>query len=539
MASLTSAQNMYWQWAKSATAFQCNGMCTDQDGNAYITGEIVNNGGVFGNISIPNYGSSNVFIAKYDTSGNVIWATNAGGRRDDWGQGICTDAAGNVYITGEYNSYYAYFGSNVLTYNTESGSSVFIAKYDNSGNCLWARSPEIVGGAFGDEGFSLCSDIYSDVYVTGTFSDSILIFGNDTLQSYGAINAFIAKYDSAGNVLWARQTGGFHGQVVPWSASTDPKGNVYIAGSCNGGTISFGTDTLASSVFLAKYDAGGNVLWARGPSGNPANNAYGVCTDLNCNVYLTGFFAGDSITFGSVILTNIDSNKCCYGQAAFIVKYDSLGNVVWARKSGTSFSGNPNSISSDKECNIYITGTYSLFYSNSTGGTNIGLTFVVKYDSAGSEQWVQVIRTNYFNNIPCIAESDKSGNVYLSTGYTGDVIINNDTLINGVFLGGDTLTGKGIFVARLATAIDKSPIDTMPENIIKLYPNPTIGNLYFGGLKAGYTFEIYTLLGQLIQSDDVTNSSGTIDINNAAAGVYFYKILSGNALIKAGKLVIQ
>src|SRR5690606_28720910 len=122
---------------------------------------------------------------------------------------------------------------------------------------------------------------------------------------------FLVKYNASGKVLWATHAGGT-GNDNSNSVSTDALGNVYITGNFMSESITFGTDTLTrkgySDIFLAKYDARGNALWAKSVGGTKRNYANSVSADASGNVYITGYFDSDSITFGTTTLTNAGSN---------------------------------------------------------------------------------------------------------------------------------------------------------------------------------------------------------------------------------------
>jgi hypothetical protein len=109
------------------------GIAVDGSGNSYVTGYYTKNAN-FGSITLPNISlSDDVFIAKYDASGTLLWVKQAGGSSIDWGLGIAVDGSGSSYITGNFRGS-ANFGNTSIT---SSGDwDAFIAKYDASGNVL-------------------------------------------------------------------------------------------------------------------------------------------------------------------------------------------------------------------------------------------------------------------------------------------------------------------------------------------------------------------------------------------------------------------
>ena len=134
-------------------------------------------------------------------------------------------------------------------------------------------------------------------------------------------------------VVWAKAAGGT-GTDEPYGIATDATGNIYITGNFGSSSITFGTVTLTSpGFFLTKYDANGNVLWAKSAGGSAySNSGNAVATDASGNVFVTGSFPS-SLSFGTTTLTNTDNPDI------FIVKYDASGTVLWARGSTSSSGG--------------------------------------------------------------------------------------------------------------------------------------------------------------------------------------------------------
>ena len=140
--------------------------------------------------------NGNLFIAKYDASGNVLWAKSTAGAGDDGtGNSVSADAGGNVFVTGYFTSPTLTFGITTLTNAGGGGGSfpydIFIAKYDAGGNVLWAKS---VGGTGWDQGNSVSADAGGNVFVTGSFSSLSLTFGSPTLTLAGNNDVFIASH---------------------------------------------------------------------------------------------------------------------------------------------------------------------------------------------------------------------------------------------------------------------------------------------------------------------------------------------------------
>jgi len=251
------------KWAKTASGGYSwgNGIATDIFGNSYITGyfsTIVS----FGSHTLVSAGGVDIFLVKYDPLGNVLWAKSAGGAGADGGYGVAVDAFGNVCITGYFSS--SPFMIGAFTFTNAGGDDIFIAKYDSAGNVLWAKS---AGGTSYDDAYSISSDSSGNVFITGIFDSPLLTFGSYTLNNAGGHDIFLAKYDSSGNVLWAKSAGGTSDDFG-YHIATDASGNVYLTGYYNSSSITFGSFTftnagIGDNAFLIKYNSSGNVIWAK------------------------------------------------------------------------------------------------------------------------------------------------------------------------------------------------------------------------------------------------------------------------------------
>jgi Tfp pilus assembly protein PilZ len=242
---------------------------------------------IFDSFTLTNAGAYDIFIVKYDAAGNVVWAQSAGGAYSEMGSGLSSDANGYIYITGAFESDSITFGSFTLT-NADPGSTdIFVAKYDTAGNVVWAKS---AGGNNYDAGYGISTDAYGKSYVTGYFSSGNIIFGSDTLINSGGADFFVAKYDTAGNVDWAKSANGPGGDDG-YGISVDAGGNSYVTGMFWGTGIAFGSFTLTSAgdydIFVVKYDAAGNVVWAKSAGGSDWDQGTGISTDANGNSYVT------------------------------------------------------------------------------------------------------------------------------------------------------------------------------------------------------------------------------------------------------------
>jgi len=403
----------------------------DGAGNIYIAG---NFSGVaaFGPFSLTNSsaGSSDAFIAKLGMSGNFVWVRQA--QKAASKNPLCIDAFGNSYLAGRIA------GTATIGSVTLSGGGEFVAKYDANGTVLWAT--QLAGGNGFSSVTSVSADSMGNVFAVGYFTDT-RSFGNLTLTSSGSYDAFVAKLDANGNVLWTRSVGGT-GSDGANAVSVDAAGNSYVAGNffdaaSFGGIIltnPFGGGT--AEIFIAKLDANGNFLWAKQAGGTTADtfgsvtdDAFALCLDKAGNVLVAGVFAGNA-QFGSFTLV-----PSAAGEGSFVAKLNSSGTFLWAKKADILNAGYSGALSVDDEGNAYLAGHYANF---ATFGS-VSLTFsggvdgfVARISSSGTWQWArrlgaQSSTSSDHASAVCV---DSFGDIFIAGEFEGNPQYGNNTLTN-------------------------------------------------------------------------------------------------------------
>ena len=359
-------------------------IAADDSGNTYITGWFSSPTLTLGATTLTNTGVYDIFLAKYDPNGNVLWAKSAGGAGHDRAYSVAIDASGNAYVAGHFQSTTVLFGSITLTNAYAGYFDVFLAKYDASGNILWAKS---AGGTGDDKVNSVAVDASGNAYLAGYFYSLTLPFGTTTLTNVSSTGTsadmFLAKYDNAGNVLWAKSAGGVLDDYAN-SVVVNASGNAYVAGDFNSPTIAFNSTTLTNAgykdIYLTKYDSNGNMLWAKGAGGTDNDKPNSVALDASGNIYMTGFFKSPALAFVSTTLTSVGYEDI------FIAKYDASGNDLWAKSAGGADNDEVKSVVIDASGNTYVTGFYSystiIFGSIALVNCGIGDMFLAKLESS-------------------------------------------------------------------------------------------------------------------------------------------------------------
>jgi len=405
-------------WAKSMGSTGSdngNSIVLDASGNVYITGcfygtvDFDPGAGIF-NLTAAA-GVNNIFIAKFDASGNFVWAKQMVGAGGSTSQFITLDASGNIYTTGEFNGTVDFDpGAGISNLTAASGADIFISKLDALGNYVWAKSfygPNI------DDGLSLAVDASGNVYSTGYFWGGSVDFdpgaGTYYMNSAGGTDIFISKLDASGTFVWAKQLGSSSNDYGV-SIALDASGNVYTTGNFIG-TVDFdpgvGTFNLASAgstdIFISKLDASGNFVWAKSMGGTGGDGGSSLVLDASGNIYTTGSFSGTADFDPSAVAYNLTSAG---SSDVFISKLDASGNFVWAKAMGGTGTDGGNFIDIDAVGNIYTTGSYSVtadfnpdagtFNLTAAGGTDI---FVEKL----------VVPVSFYSAQPCFSTTGPFG----------------------------------------------------------------------------------------------------------------------------------
>jgi hypothetical protein len=350
VASFDAAGNVLWALSMGGPGGDTGRtIALDTSGNAYVAGSFQGTA-TFGPYTLESAANSDdVFVAKLDASGSVLWAKGMGGSAGDQGHGIAVDPGGNAHVTGYFQGT-ASFGSNTLT--SASGSfDVFVEKLDTNGDVAWAVG---MGGTSEDWAFGLALDANGNSHVAGRFAGAAM-YGPYALTSSGSWDAFVQKVDPNGGVLWAKRMGGA-GSDMASGIAVDADGSSYVTGSFMD-TATFGPHALLAAggqdAFVEKLDAGGDVLWAqsRGRSSHDWGND--VATDASGGVYVTGRFAG-TVAFGDYHLVSSGNSG-----DGWVEKLGADGYVLWARRMGGPREDVCFGVAVDTSGNVYASGRFS------------------------------------------------------------------------------------------------------------------------------------------------------------------------------------
>jgi len=483
-----------------------NAMTVDNARSVYVAGSFYanpvtiynSNNTTFGTLT--NSGQNDAFIVKYSSPthlGTARWATHIGGGSDEKINGIAVNSSGDIYIAGNYSSNpVTVYNLNDSVFGTLANSGTddgLIVKYNSSGIAQWTT--RISGGT---EILDVTTNA-ANVFVTGTYTSNPVTIYNvgggtfGTLANSGSMDTLVVKYNLSGTAQWATRIAGTGDESSIGGIASDPLGNTYVTGYYtsspvtiyNSGGTTFGT--LANSglrdIFLVKYSQAGAAHWAARVSGVDLETSYGIASDSNGNVYISGYYASNPViiynsngtTFGT--LTN---TAYTFG---FVIKYNSTGTAQWATRIGgdTTIS----SVATDTNGNVYVSGYYAsnpVTVYNSDGSTFQALQssqaydiIIVKYNSAGFGQWATRIGGTGVFGYNSIA-TDSTGNVFVSGYYSSSTItvynssgfsfgtLTNSGSTDGIIVKYDS-TGKARWMSRLGNGTINSIAVDSTENV--------------------------------------------------------------------------
>jgi hypothetical protein len=583
----------YW-WANSCNS--CNGIVqnntyawygnagkrnstVDADGNTYVIGSFNGTVKIGNNVLISNnvnncnlcgwastgYACFDFYVAKYDSSGNALWAVSAGGSQMDLANAIAVDEEGYVYVGGTINGTNAIdvnFGPN-LKLNPQ-GQDGFVAKISPSGQWIWAHK---LTGASEECVSAVEVDRYGNCYVAGSGSGFIKVTSSLTASTpafNGKRDVFLAKISPTGLPLWMRSGGGAEDEY-PSDITIDNSGNIYLTANLYAdATFSQGSvyvPITGNQTYgaIIKYSATGVPMWAR----KIGTHAIAATTDIYGDILITGVY-NTTTTFGTTTYVPFAPGK----HDVYIAKMSAAGDFVWTKRIGSdenktvgNYCGdNTGDWSSDIEVdpagNIYVSGTlvddtepgsvctisnvryYPYFHYN---WKRAG--FVIKINSDGTSGWnvrtrgyygcnenVNGIGLDYFGNVYF------SGTSYMYTNQTYylplAIFKNNDTVPVGIVGSGFTYGYYGFYWGEYLSRFRNTEVITTNSINKTAYcvgDSMVVSYTKYGTFQNGNVFTL-----------QLSDSSGDFDnplvlgtLNSVNSGVFKVKLPS-NLLMGVG-----
>ncbi|MCS7078299.1 MAG: hypothetical protein NZ455_16420 [Bacteroidia bacterium] len=539
---ILSNQNLFSQsfpafaWVKHIAGSNneyINASTIDNSGNIYITGGF--EGSVDfdpgpGLFTLTAVGQRDVFIAKYSSTGVLLWAKQISGSQDEESFAITVDNTGNVYVAGEFEST-ADFDPSSSAYDltAKGGVDIFLLKLDASGNFVWVNH---CGGTNQESPQTIALDNTNNVYIAGyfigtvDFDPSTSVFN---LTASGGSDAFLAKFNAnTGSFQWAKQFAG----SSPTDRSgiskilIDATGNFYVAGSFHG-IVDFdtgpGTSTLTSSgmnddFFICKLDNTTNIIWLKYLDVSGISILTNLHIDTNGDLLVTGDFESTCDFDPGPGVFNLTSNGL---SDVFLLKLSSAGTFIWALSLGGSTGYDlGHSLLTTTTNDILLLGSYqgtvdfdpgTPIYQISSDMDSWDI-FILKLTSAGNFQWVKSVG-GAESDFPVSIHQDGFENLYITGSFTGTCDFDPDLFT--FYLSANQIDA---FILKLNASLTA---DNTADTKIYFQVYSAVGNecLYIhSNVRQSYIVEVFDTTGKKVFQG---HNTAVISKHSFSAGVYY------------------
>ena len=405
------------------------GIKVDSEGNVYVYGETQSNDFTTKNAYQPGFkGASDVFLAKFDPTGNLLFSTLLGGYQYDHATGLALDNLGNIYITG-YTFSPTFPTRNPLPIAYMGTSMAFLAKFDAQGALLYST---FLGGSATDIGYAVATDANNNCYIAGqtNSNDFPIVNGYQTTRN-GSYDGFITEFNTTGQIIYSSYFGGNQSEEITSIAVNS--NTVTVTGftsSFNLPLVNAFDGVFAggfSDVFVARFTNNNQLSFSSFLGGSVDDYSYGIAVDTSGNSYVTGFtdstnfpvkipFQNSNAGVNDMFVTKIASNGSLdfssylgglnddYGRAIIV---DSNSNILVAGESGSNGLGSVNG-----------------YYINNSGNFD---GFIIKYSDVNAPQQTE---SSSFTTAQSLATATATVTVTSPGG------LDQQLLSNPVFTGG-------------------------------------------------------------------------------------------------------
>ena len=495
-------------------------------------------------------GFADNYIAKYTSTGTLIWATSFGSTGIDIPHSVVTDNNNNIILTGYFSNTCDFDPSASVAVRTSNGGrDAYIAKYDANGNFQWVVT---YGADSLDDAFNLAVDAQDNVYWTGVIEGTVTVgTSNFTTQVEDIV---FGKISPTGQILWVKQVGG-SGIDEGSGIIVDNNGDIIHTGYFQN-TVDFdpnaGVSNLTSSgsfdTYFGKYDTSGNLIWMKkiGGPGVDIGAPGGITIDNLNNIYIAGN-AGVNCDYdpNAGTVTHIMNGTTDW----FVAKYDNNGNHILSFTVGGTGQDQAHRLTTDNQQNIYVTGWFRISANFNPNGTALTLTgnctggghdgYIAKYNSSGVCQWAK-----QFGGVV-------NGTDQLTLGTSVKLLNQQQVVFSGRFHGNNafasipispTTNSNGasdMFICLLDSNGNYQSVLTAIDfneqmSAFKIYPNPTSDFIFINTQNQIKGVSIYNVVGQKMESKLDNNK---INVSNLVNGTYFIKITAQTGSFQTSKFI--
>ncbi len=518
--------------------------------------------------------SKNAFIASYTPSNQLNWVQTIGGEANLKFTDIAVNATGLIFVCGSASGTTIDLDPGAVDTNhqlPENTTGMAVGCYSRTGTYRWGF---IIPAEYNWELQSSISpnkiqlDQKGNIFIAGSFQTTYMDLDPELgVNSYSTTisesqyndDAFLVKYTQNGNYLWSTAVQSLdtdNGRSV----TIDGEGNAYLTGAFSGDHTNFssgtGSVTLSSSgekdIFISKYDASGNLLWAKKMGGTESELGQDIKLDPDTNIYIAGNFKGtvdmDPDTANSSIISR--GNFDC-----FLAKYNNKGTLVYAKSFGSDEADQVYQMSINSSNEIYLTGYYKARAANDFD-PNEGVKELVT-DPTNSNNFLFVSSFTSDGNLNWSTSGISTQGIYGSSVLT---LKSGATKLGGHFSGsfgsvttiGDNLyniedTGKaGVFLASVSVYTGIFSVNKIKSKLT-VYPNPVSTEIHlqtdnYNNRDLLYNASVYNISGTTIyrgKGSLYEIETGINELIRRIPGGSYYIMLSTDKEILSGSFIKQ
>jgi|GEM_PF-6517347 len=536
VSSILYAQTPPFEWQhtwNSSQAVQCFEIAPDSEGNIYVSGTFRATVDLDPGIGIVNATSAmsfNGFIVKLSSEGLYIWSIAYPVELTI--TAIKISASGDVLLGGRFRNPVDFDPGSGTTLLTNVGlADSFLARYTSGGELVWAKS---FGSIINDGIQALAEAPNGEIIVAGDFQLAIDFdpgVGETIINqpAYNSTDGFFSRFDADGNFLAVTVIPGDQFNEVN-GVGIDPDGNIIVAGrytntllfNANGEVVELNTEG-DGVLFIAKFNAMGEFIWAKDVAGDYNMNLGSTEVDAQSNTYLTGYISGTGDFDPGDDELLIDGGAM--GEL-FMMKLNEEGNLVWAHQLGVPESQEFGlDLSVDANQNLYLTGvvTGNVDFDLGPGVVNLpGVTldaFVLVMNSNAEFIWVS--RFGY-------GQED--------LGYSVVPVSDGSVYACGLRLpSGDSPHSFGYLYKYAPSTLNTSSTQLHMLGI-EIFPNPSKGIFQITAKDEITAISVFDMAGKEIKRYAPNAPQTNIDLSPFESGLYVVQITTGNA-IHAGRIV--
>jgi hypothetical protein len=522
------AQNYEWayRWVDGTTQGAAGtGVDVDASGNSYI----ISYGGLTTNFNMSTNNVNSVYgpsfgcaaVTKLDAGGNFVWVKFVSTSGSITGGGCIPTSIkvknGHLYVIGTFGG-----GGGQYDFDPNAGTAItggsnptlkgFLLKWDLDGNYVWHKVQTTTIGLSMN---SLDIDNSNNPIICGSFYGS-LYSGTLTMTSSGGNDAFVIKYDAAGNLIFGNNWGS-----TAWNNPTneskgvtsDQNGNIYVTGNfyltidvdpSNG--ISNLTSNGNADVFVIKYSQTGSLIWAKSFGGTDNDQGNDINLTGTGNVCVVGMASGN-VDFNPSIAINTISSTGAYG---YLLEWDPNSNFSFVKGilPGNSQSmGVLTNVSVKNNEYILLGKCYGIVDIDPSNATNLvgtgnftNNTLIIRLNALGNLLWGgALLNTDNYSNLP---------NEF--------AVSNNAIHIAGTFYGTVDFNPSTLYANTLTSFASTSGQPTMTNYILKLNTCSSVNTSNTISTCGDYTWngQTYSNSGTYVQNfQTVAGCDSTVTLN--------------------------